>query len=50
MEDNVFWFLDHYTEYEVLVNIYVLLFLYCIGMIFLKFLSIIKSTKTTQRR
>lgn len=30
---------DHFTEYEVLINIYQLLFMYCFIMILFKFLT-----------
>lgn len=50
MENLIYWFTEHYTEYDVLVNIYVILFLYCISMVVLKLLSIIKNTHYNRRR
>lgn len=50
MENYVYWFTDHYLEYDVLVNIYILLFLYCISMILLKLFAIIKNTHYDKRR
>ena len=43
--NNIYWFTDNITEYDVLVNIYVLLFLYCFSMIILKLLIIVKGVK-----
>ena len=50
MEDMIYWFGEHYTEYEVLVNIYILLFLYCVGTLTLKFITILKNTSFTGKR
>ena len=41
----VYWFGEHTNTSEILENIYCLIFLYCIGMISLKFLTIIKNTR-----
>lgn len=43
--DSIYWFTDNITEYDILVNIYILLFLYCISMIVLKLLMIVKGVK-----
>lgn len=43
--NNIYWFYDNVTEYDVLVNIYTLLFLYCFAMIILKLLMIVKGVK-----
>ena len=50
MENFVYWFTDHLYEYDILVNIYILLFLYCTSMILLKLLSIVKNTHYDKRR
>lgn len=45
MIDKVYWFLENTTELEVLQNIYILLFIYCVLMIILKFITILKNTR-----
>lgn len=50
MEDKVYYFVEPYTEYELLQNIYVLLFLFIFGYLFLKFISIIHSVSWKNKR
>lgn len=45
MKDLIYWFFDNYTEYDILVNIYILLFLYCFAMIIFRILTFIKNTR-----
>lgn len=45
ISDLVPFISDHYTEYEVLINIYQLLFMYCFGMIILKVITLLNKRK-----
>lgn len=45
IHDKIYWFDDNTTIYGVLSSIYILLFLYCISMIILRILTIIKNTR-----
>ncbi len=43
--NKIYWFDDNSSELGVLSSIYILLFLYCISMVFLKIITIIKNTR-----
>ena len=44
--DYIYWFTgENLTEYDVLVNLYVLLFLYCVTNLVIKFLTFVKGVK-----
>ena len=45
IHDKIYWFDDNTTTYGVLSSIYILLFLYCICMVVLRILTIIKNTR-----
>lgn len=49
LSDNVYWFQQPQTSNDVLVNIYVILFLYVIGYFTIKFITIIHNTKWESR-
>ena len=48
--NKVYWFDDNTTSIGVLSNIYILLFFYIFGTLFLKFITIIHNTKWKNRR
>lgn len=50
MEKYVYYFVEPYTEYELLQNIYVILFLFVIGYFVLKFITLIHNVKWNNRR
>lgn len=50
MENYVYWFTDNFTEYDVLVNIYIILFLYCVSSLIIKFITIVKNTNNLKDR
>ena len=43
--EYVFWFQEPNSSSDVLVNIYIIVFLYCVGMFTLKSITIIHNTK-----
>lgn len=45
ISDFVPFISDHYTEYEVLINIYQLLFMYCFMMILFKLYTFLNNKK-----
>lgn len=45
MIDKVYWFLEHSTTEEILQNIYILLFIYCIFQIVMKILACLHNTR-----
>lgn len=50
MENYVYWFTEVFTEYDILINIYILLFIYCISSLIIKFLTIVKNTNNIKNR
>ena len=50
MENYVYYFVEPYTEFELLQNIYIILFLFVIGYFVLKFITIIQNVRWNSRR
>lgn len=45
IRDYIYWFFDNYTEYDILVNIYILMFVYFMFNLFMKCIYLIKGVK-----
>lgn len=50
MQDKIYYFVYPFTEYELLQNIYIILFLFVIGYFALKFITIIHNIVWKSRR